>query len=232
MKETVKSTITLGALAAIAGLALGFVFSNTKPKIEALEKETSLRAIQLALPGYTIGEEKFYTVNGVRHSYWEGIKADNGTTTTGYAFVCESSGYSGIIRIMVGIDAARTVQGMSILKQTETPGLGARSVEVSTSSTFGDFVTGDVKDEDPTPWFQKQFFGLSLARPLKLVKKGDWKPAMAESLRAGNEVTAITGATITTAAVIRAVEQGVATFTTAVNIAPAVSTEATTGGGQ
>jgi Na+-translocating ferredoxin:NAD+ oxidoreductase subunit G len=232
MKETVKSTITLGAITALAGLALGFVFSNTRPKIEALEKETGQRAIQIALPGYTIGEEKFYTAAGVRHSYWEGVKNDNAATTKGYAFICESPGYSGIIRIMVGISAEKDIQGMYILKQSETPGLGARSVEVSSSSTFADFVSGTIKAEDATPWFQKQFFGLSLARPLKLVKQGDWKPAMAEALRAGNEVTAITGATITSTAVIKAVERGVADFTAVVDITPAANMDAATGGGQ
>ena len=35
-------------------------------------------------------------------------------------------GYGGTIRLLVGVNAAGTVQGLAVLEQKETPGLGAK----------------------------------------------------------------------------------------------------------
>jgi electron transport complex protein RnfG len=91
---------------------------------------------------------------------------------TGYAFIASGSGYGGDIDILVGLDSDFKIKDISILTQTETPGLGARITE----SAFTD-----------------QFKGLS---------------ADEVALKSNNGmIDAITGATISSKAVVDAVKK-------------------------
>jgi electron transport complex protein RnfG len=82
---------------------------------------------------------------------------------------------------MIGVDTAGVIQGMKILSQAETPGLGAKITEV--------------KYGDKWPWFQHQFIG----------KKGD----NLQVDKDGGEIKSVTGATISSRAVTKAVREGV-----------------------
>jgi electron transport complex protein RnfG len=46
--------------------------------------------------------------------------------TIGYAFIANGKGYGGTIQILVGLQDAKTVKGISIVAQTETNGMGSR----------------------------------------------------------------------------------------------------------
>lgn len=54
----------------------------------------------------------------------------------GYAFIASGSGYGGEIEILVGVDTSFEIKGISILSQTETPGLGARITESDFTDQF------------------------------------------------------------------------------------------------
>ncbi len=76
------------------------------------------------------------------------IKTDDGVTR--FVFATEGPGLWGIISIMVGFeDDLKTLSGVSIVSQNETPGLGARIEE---------------------PWFTAQFVGKQ--GPFRLVEEG------------------------------------------------------------
>lgn len=92
----------------------------------------------------------------------------------GYAVQVESSGFDGTITMMVGISKDGKVLGISIINQSETAGLGAVSAE-NTS-----------RGEN----FRNQYIGKS--GELSVIKSGE---------PGENEVSAITGATITSKAV-------------------------------
>jgi electron transport complex protein RnfG len=62
---------------------------------------------------------------------------------SGYAFIASGSGYGGDIDILVGLDSDFKIKDISIITQTETPGLGARITE----STFTDQFKGLSADE-------------------------------------------------------------------------------------
>ncbi len=47
----------------------------------------------------------------------------------GYVFTTESKGYGGAIQVMTGIGTDDTVQGVVLLSQEETPGLGANAAK-------------------------------------------------------------------------------------------------------
>lgn len=104
----------------------------------------------------------------------------------GYAFVGQGKGYSSTLRIMIGIDTEANIKGIKILGQRETPGLGARVDEVAVEGTMWDVLRGKkiVKGE---PWFQVQFRGV----------------------RNLDEIQGITGATITSDAVVEIVKEAI-----------------------
>ncbi len=211
MNFVVKPAIILALVTLIAAAVLSQVKRITYPNILQQQKEKQNQALSLVLPGYRVGDKKDVTVDGEDFTYWPAGKETGDGLTEGYAFVSSAPGYSGDIRVMVGVDREGNILGLSILQQTETPGLGARCEEVASARTFLDIFTGgETEEEDTVPWFQKQFAGLDAAEKIKILQKGDWKPAMSGELREQNAITSLTGATITSRAVIDAVKKGVA----------------------
>jgi RnfABCDGE-type electron transport complex G subunit len=55
---------------------------------------------------------------------------------SGYAFIASGSGYGGDIDILVGLGSDLKIKDISILKQTETPGLGGRITEDTFTGQF------------------------------------------------------------------------------------------------
>lgn len=88
----------------------------------------------------------------------------------GYAFIARGNGYGGEIDILIGIDTDYNIEKISILSNTETPGLGTQIEE---------------------GFFTDQFIGLG-ADDIDLIDDG-------------GKIDAITGATISSKAVIDAV---------------------------
>jgi len=50
-------------------------------------------------------------------------------TIAGYAYLAEGKGYGGYIDILVGLEDETTLRGISIIRHSESPGLGARITE-------------------------------------------------------------------------------------------------------
>jgi len=204
MINIIKPTFVLVVVALISSLLLSHIDKITNPAILRQAQEKEDRALALVLPDYKISKKETVTIRKNTFQYWVGEKQEDGGVKRAYAFKASSPGYSGDIKSMVGVDEEGTLLGLSILKQTETPGLGARCEEIATSVTFVGYLQGKKAPpgEITQPWFEYQFTGLSLAAPVKIVKKGDWKPSIKDELIAQNSITAITGATITGKAVI------------------------------
>src|SRR3990172_4994663 len=100
----------------------------------------------------------------------------------GKAFEVEGTGFQGKIKMMVGMDSAfRKILGLKILDNVETPGLGARITEGP---------------------FQEQFKGLSGASEVVLLKN-----QAPDKLK--NQIEAITGATISSRAVVAALNDDI-----------------------
>ena len=110
---------------------------------------------------------------GVEESIYAGYAVDG--SFLGYAVPGDGPGYQDTIGLLYGYDPARRrVIGMRILESRETPGLGDRIY----------------KDQD----FVSAFLDLATEPEIELVKDG---------ATADNQVDAITGATISSRAVVR-----------------------------
>lgn len=93
----------------------------------------------------------------------------------GYAVRVVTTGYGGEIQLLVGLSPdMESVLGIQVVEQIETPGLGGRISE---------------------PAFVEQFEGLDAANDIAYVKN-------AEPDKAANEIEAISGATISSSAVV------------------------------
>ncbi len=64
---------------------------------------------------------------------------------TGYAFVAEGNGYGGAISILVGINKDFIIQKISVLSNTETPGLGSRVAEDFFTDQFKGLTQQDIR---------------------------------------------------------------------------------------
>ena len=99
--------------------------------------------------------------------------SDANNKLLGYAFIAKGQGYQGTIKILSVIDPTLTkLEGIEIIESVETPGLGAK-------------IQGDP--------FRKQFDGLNVTPQIVCVK---------EQTQSDNQITAITGATISSRAVV------------------------------
>lgn len=106
-----------------------------------------------------------------------------GNDVVGYAIKVTPKGYGGMIEMMVGISTDGKVSGIKILSHSETPGLGANA---------------------PSKEFSGQYKDKAIDPLLEVVKGNASKP---------NQIQAITGATITSKAVTKGVNEAINFYT-------------------
>jgi len=208
MFDMIKMIVALTIISALAGLAIGAAYDKTKEKIKAQEAFAKQEAIEAVFPrGVAIKEEKGGGTLPDTFKYWSAT-ADG--KLAGYAFEVSERGYSSEIKFMVGVDSTGKILGLSVLAHNETPGLGSRMTEVA----FYKYVWYPIGDDEPgKPWFTQQFEGLSSLKNIGINKSlGEWHnldSAARAKLREKNEITAITGSTISTVAVTKTISRDV-----------------------
>lgn len=199
---SIKLGLLLCAVGIISGLALSVTFSITKDNIEKQKKAETLESLPEVLPSAISFSDQITTSET---KYFEG-KNEKGEIT-GYVIYGEQKGYQSIIKFLVGIDPQGNIQGLRILEQGETPGLGARITEVSNDKTVTEYLKSVFKKEEPAkqkkiePWFPKMF-------------KGKFYKDLYVSKTEKNDkaIQAITGATITSQAVVDGVKNSIENF--------------------
>jgi electron transport complex protein RnfG len=118
-------------------------------------------------------------------------------------------GYQSYIKVLAGINPAGVIQGIDVLQQAETPGLGARIEEVAARETLWGrlrrlFTGAAVPASPERPWFAQQFDGRTVDRLALVVPP-----------RQGDGIHALTGATITSRALTGAVKESIERFLSA-----------------
>ena len=184
MNKTAKMVIVLTVITALSGAVLSSWDSITKPKIEYHQLQALKAAISDVLPSYDYYEERALDEKTVYIG-----KIDDSTQLVGIAFKVDGSGFQGNISIMVGVDPSFTsITGIKVLGQIETPGLGTKIV-IDPSNKTNPF------------WFPEQFGGVVLFPQIDVVKNSIPQNS--------NEVQAISGATITSKAVVRIINENI-----------------------
>ena len=186
--SSLRLVATLVFAAALSGLALASVYQVTKPIIDANNIRERQEAVFKVVPGSSV-LQKLALRDGALVPIPEneittddvlyGAYDDTGRFL-GYAIENAGPGFQDTIRLLYGYDPQRQlVIGMEVLESLETPGLGDKIW----------------KDEE----FVANFSELAVDPPIEVVKGGR---------DAAHEVDVITGATISSKAVVRIINQG------------------------
>ena len=121
-----RLAITLLLITAVVAAGLACVNAVTAPEIEALNAQKTQTAIEAVLPGG--GEEIAFTDDsGIVSTIYKG--------QSGYAVEVTPAGFNGAVTMMVGVDNAGKVLGISIVNHTETAGLGAEAASHGAAGT-------------------------------------------------------------------------------------------------
>jgi|SaaInlV_100m_DNA_5_1039725.scaffolds.fasta_scaffold05171_3 Na+-translocating ferredoxin:NAD+ oxidoreductase subunit G len=182
------NAVRLGIFAIIAAFILGATYSSTAERIAASQLAVEQRALlevvatlddktvdltdRLVIPA-----EAIESLNLDEGQSIQVVRNSRGEATAFIVPATAPDGYSGAIRLLVGIDQGSNITGVRAIEHAETPGLGDKV---------------DIKKSD---WING-FIGKSLSNPTNgwAVKKD------------GGSFDAFTGATITPRAVVSQVE--------------------------
>ncbi|MFP3942226.1 MAG: FMN-binding protein [Thermoanaerobaculia bacterium] len=187
LPETPRLALTLAVAGLFSGLVIVGTYRGTLPAIEANQAEALRRAVLEVLPGaermagLAWSEEAGALVpagDAAAPAVYAGYT--EGGRFVGYAVPASGAGFQDTISLLYGYDPDRgRIVGMAVLESRETPGLGDR---IYKDETF----VGRFRDLAPEP-------------RVELVKEEPGAP---------NEVDAITGATISSAAVVDIINAG------------------------
>lgn len=194
MHDWLKFPIVLIIVAGISAIALAGLQLVTKPAKAKIQQQITQQALKVVMPEAASFEEKSAELNGEKFKY-RLAKTSNGDVL-GYIAEGSAEGYSSKLRVMVGVTKEFEINAIKVLYQKETPGLGDKVEEVLSKKTWGTIITGTSPNEiGLRPWFQIQFDDKKT--PVKLIKHGGM-------------IQGITGATISSHAVCKAVNDAVA----------------------
>ena len=176
------SLLTLGLIGLAAALLLTSVHQLTQERIAEENQRRALASLQQLLPpgqyNNALVQDRFTAriagLSGAATIYRARL---NDEPVALLADVVTAQGYSGDIRLLIGVDVSGNVLGVRALNHRETPGLGDR-IELERSD-----------------WI-RQFDGRSLGNP----EADRWRPD-----RRGGDFDTMSSATITSGAVIEAV---------------------------
>lgn len=127
MKEILRLCFVLTVIAAVSAGVLAFVNQQTEEPIKNAMKEEEMSAVKSVLPPFDNEADKDTLTlkdETTEYKFYRGRKEGG---IVGVAFtVIAPNGYSGDIKVMIGVDTEGVVQGVQILDHRETPGLGAK----------------------------------------------------------------------------------------------------------
>ncbi len=130
-KEILIPAVSLFVICIVVTAILALTNMVTKPKIDALAKETQEQAKKAVLTTATAFSEEKPAPAGAQvpegTAYYEGTLDDG--SVAGYVVSTSAKGYGGDIKVMVGIDTTGAVTGVNILSISETVGLGMNATK-------------------------------------------------------------------------------------------------------
>ena len=185
---------TLGIFGALAGFLIVFSYVGTQPRIKAHKAEVLRQAIQEVLKAPARFDTLYVVDGALSEDLPAGQNADlvdqiypgyrDDGSQVGFAIQSAEFGFQDLVRVIFGYDpAAKTIIGMLVLESKETPGLGDKIM----------------KD----PEFVAEFDGALV--PIVGVKAGSGSGGR-------DEIDMITGATISSRAVIRIIENAIGRY--------------------
>jgi len=205
VSETIKLALALTLVCVFSGIIISFTHSSTTPKNRSAEaagtKVGAVAGVCARHPDRRIPSE--------RPSSTAILDRQERTINHGVRIVVESRGYFGIIRYIAGIDEQGRIMGMKILSPVGDPGFRRAGRGTGLKKSLWNAFGGGVR-KNGYQWFMEQFKGISVNKPLYVPRpsNGSFCPKkLKRSLRAVTRFSAITGATVSTRAIIAGLEK-------------------------
>lgn len=193
----VHDTICLFVITLVAGILLGAVYTITEKPIAVQKEKTKQEAYAAVYEDAEFQEDEALTEALEEYNeqlaageivmgdetlsdvtVTEVLRAEVGGAPAGYVLTCSAKGYGGSVSMALGIDGDGAIKGIKITDcSNETPGLGQNSSSAD---------------------WNGQFLGMNSTQELSVVTNAQGSPEE-------GTVSAISGATITSKAVTRAV---------------------------
>ena len=124
MRETLKLSLLLAAIAGLCGALLVAVSAKTEPARKTADERKRLAAVESVI-GKGGASRRIVPAGENAFAVFEGEGAN--AAFAGAAIVGMSAhGYGGHVSLMVGFDAAGNVIDFAVIESHETPGLGAK----------------------------------------------------------------------------------------------------------
>jgi electron transport complex protein RnfG len=158
-RSIMKTGLTLAVIAAICTALVAATHQATRERIAANEKALLEQSLQPALSGifYDSGVSESRLVIEPPHELPGNEPAiiyrvfTEDTPVAALFAVTARDGFSGPIRILLGVEADGTVTGLRILQHRETPGLGDK-IEPKRSDWVFQFEGRSLEDPSPAGW--------------------------------------------------------------------------------
>ena len=136
-KFILKVAGTLTAISLVVAALLGFVNSITKDKIAAIDAEkTRIAMSAVTEEGSEFGDKMELSEEAVAAASAQGgsklmelYPVTKDGAAAGYVMKISASGSQGSIVMMVGVDADKAITGISVVNHSETSGIGTKVVE-------------------------------------------------------------------------------------------------------
>lgn len=184
MRNIIKPAFALFFICLVVTGALAYTYTITKDTIEERSRIDAENARKEVMPGADAFEpiedlDALIAQKPELEPVKEAYTALKDGSQEGFVYLVSVKGYGGSLKMMVGIGNDNSITGVKIVEMKETPGLGSKAVE------------------EP---FHSQLFGFTPQKPLQVVKGTKSGP---------EDIEAITGATITSKAVVKGIQAAV-----------------------
>lgn len=183
-KDIFRPVTVLFVISAVVAAALAGANAVTKEKIAVLSQKQAQESMQTLFPEAQFREESYTNLVTSSVAPFTFCYAEKDGELEGYVFTTSAKGYGGDVSVMTAVTADGKIKAVKILDvSNETPGLGQNAA----------------REE-----FYGQLSGLSADKEIELNKTS----ANAEN----NEITPVTGATITSKAAKEAVNSALSQY--------------------
>ena len=143
MKRYIKTAVVLALICAVAAILLAVVNNVTAPYIAKYEEEKETLALKEVANGFEIGEKSSFDDTYVSYAYPLYSKGE----LCGYILGLNTRGYGGDIVLLAGYDLNGAVTAVTIVSDSETPGVGKKAH----NEGYMDKFIGKGSDKDPLP---------------------------------------------------------------------------------
>lgn len=220
MKNVLILSLALGIVCTVAATVLGFVELNTRKKRAAAKRDSDLAAVKKILPEFDNNPLEDKVTKNTDAGPVTIMKAKRNGNVVAYAVQATAQGYGGKLTVMVGVKPDGEILHVVVLPgHQETPGLGTKATNRRATRTITDILGKNPEKHRkkksglaPNKYLQ-QYAQHNLLRTTTYKVKKD-----------GGTIDAVSGATISSRAVARAVSQAAIGFQAFLESGPQNST--------